>query len=102
MYLIEILLPRMDNAGHPFPMDAFDHVRQELADHYGGVTAFLRSPASGLWQDDSGILCSDDIVTFEVMSSTLDRTWWQSYRVQLEQRFRQKEIVVRAISFERL
>ncbi len=102
MYLIDILLPRMDNGGNAFPAVDFENVREELASHFGGVTAFLRSAASGLWQDDSGELCRDEIVIFEVMTEQLDREWWKDYRTQLEKRFRQKEIVLRAVTFERL
>ena len=102
MHLIDILLPRMDNSGAAFPAEDFEMARQELAQKFGGVTAFLRSPAAGLWQDDSGAFCSDEIVIFEVMTDSLDRSWWQNYRRQLEARFRQKEIVIRAVLLERI
>jgi hypothetical protein len=36
------------------------------------------------------------------MTESLDRDWWRNYREELTQRFRQQEIVFRAISFERL
>ncbi len=102
MHLVDILLPRMDNSGEPFAAHEFDRVREELVSRFGGVTAFLRSPASGLWHDDSGALCSDEIVIFEVMTQELDKEWWKAYRRQLEKRFRQKEIMMRAVAVERL
>ena len=102
MYLIELLLPTSDNTGQPFPRAEFDRVRHELTARFGGVTAFLRSPAVGLWADDSGEVRRDDLAIFEVMAGSLDRDWWRRYREQLEQRFRQEEIVMRASSFERL
>jgi len=102
MFLIEIFLPLYDNAGERFPRASFDAVRDELTARFGGVTAFLRSPAVGLWQDDAGVVRRDEIAIVEVMADTLDRDWWQAYRRTLEHRFRQDEIVVRAIRFDRL
>jgi hypothetical protein len=102
MYLIELFLPTYDNSGKPFPKSEFDRIRHELTARFGGVTAFLRSPAVGLWADDSGKVRRDDLAIFEVMADALDRDWWRQFRTQLEQRFRQEEIVMRASSFERL
>jgi hypothetical protein len=102
MHLVEFLLPTFDNEGRRFPKDGFDRVRQELIERFGGVTAFLRSPATGLWADEGGQVRRDDLAIFEVMVDTLDRAWWRQYREQLERRFRQKEVVMRATEVERL
>jgi hypothetical protein len=102
MFLVEFLLPVFDNHGVHIPKDEFGRVRRELTDRFGGVTAFMRSPAMGLWADESGAVRRDDLVSFEVMAESLDRDWWRDYRQQLARRFRQQEIVMRAISFERL
>ena len=42
------------------------------------------------------------MLLFEVMVERLDRTWWSGYRVELERRFRQERIVVRALGVEML
>jgi hypothetical protein len=102
VFLVEFLLPTADNHGERIPKEAFDRVRRELTERFGGVTAFMRSPAMGLWEDEGGVVRRDDLVTFEVMTETLDRDWWRSYREQLARRFRQQEIVMRASSFEPL
>jgi len=102
MYLIELLLPTYDNDGQRFPKSDLDRVRRELTGHFGGVTAFVRSPAVGLWTDEAGQVRRDELAIFEVMADTLDRDWWGDYRRQLERRFRQQEIVVRAMTFDRL
>ena len=102
MFLIEFFLPLLDNNGARFPKEEFERVRRELTERFGGVTAFMRSPAMGLWADDTGQVRRDDIVSLEIMTETLDRDWWRNYREQLGQRFRQQEIVMRASSFERL
>ncbi len=100
--LIEFLLPLFDNDGLRFPKDEFERVRSELTERFGGVTAFMRSPAMGVWADETGRVRRDDLVSFEVMTETLDRDWWRNYREQLGKRFRQQDIVMRASSFERL
>ena len=102
MFLISFLLPTFDNEGHRFPKDEFDRVRRELTDRFRGITAFMQSPATGLWADDQGVVRHDELVSFEVMTDNLDRDWWREYREQLGQRFRQEQIVMRASSFELL
>jgi len=102
VFLIEFFLPLFDNGGARFPKEEFERVRRELTERFGGVTAFMRSPAMGLWADDTGQVRRDDIVSLEIMTETLDRDWWRNYREQLDKRFRQQEIVMRASSFERL
>jgi hypothetical protein len=102
VFLVEFFLPLSDNEGHEFAREAFDRVRDELTDKFGGVTAFMRSPAAGHWEDDAGVVRRDELVSIEVMADALDREWWRNYREQLRARFRQQEIVMRASSFERL
>ncbi len=102
MHLIEILLPLSDNEGKPFAPELRSAVRDELVEHFGGVTAFTRSPAEGLWKEGGGEPDRDDIVILEVMADWLDRGWWRVYRSELERRFRQDEIVVRAREVELL
>jgi hypothetical protein len=102
MHIIEILLPLRDNEGRRFGAEAFARVREELVEHFGGLTAFTRSPAEGLWEQGEGERSRDEIVIFEVMADWLDRGWWRDYRAQLEDRFRQDEIVVRAREVELL
>jgi len=102
MHLIEILLPLSDNEGKSFGADLLAQVRDELVEHFGGVTAFTRNPAEGLWKDGGENPDRDDIVIFEVMADWLDRGWWRGYRTELERRFRQDEVVVRAIEVELL
>jgi hypothetical protein len=101
MYLVQILLPLTDNAGRRFDDAAFRHVRKELSDRFGGVTSFTRAPAQGMWKE-GGHVNRDDIVVFEVMARDIDRSWWEHYRADLEQRFDQETIVVRAIRVDML
>lgn len=102
MHLVELFLPLRDNAGTAFPKALYDTVRTELADVFGGVTAFTRAPAAGLWEDEAGEIQRDDVLLFEVMVDNVDHAWWRNYRESLEARFRQDEILVRATAVERL
>ena len=102
MHLVQLLLPLHDNAGVPFPRNAFEQVRAELTEHYGGVTAYLRAPASGVWTDEGGAVAREKVVMVEVMVRRLERRKWAQYRRLLEERFRQAEVVVRAIRIDRL
>jgi hypothetical protein len=101
MYLIQFLLPLRDNERRPFARADFDRVRAELIERFGGVTAFLQSPASGAWKEE-GETTHDEVVLMEVMAETLDRVWWKGYRAELERRFRQEAIMVRALGAEHL
>lgn len=95
MHLIQILLPLYDNSGASLPHELFGTLRQELTRAFGGLTAFTRAPAEGLWRDEGGTT-RDDVVIFEVMTERLDEAWWRSYRSELERRFRQDTVVIRA------
>lgn len=100
MKLVQIFLPLYDNQDRPFPKALFDEVRENLAQRFGGVTAFVRSPAVGVWEDDAGAMCRDDVVLFEVMVDAVDRDWWTGYRRTMEKAFSQESILVRVTGIE--
>ncbi|NNU63869.1 MULTISPECIES: hypothetical protein [Rhizobium] len=97
-FLVEILLPVIRGRCNRTNLDS---VRKELTERFGGITLHVNAPAEGLWEDD-GDVEEDRIIVVEVMVDDLDRAWWSSYRADLEVRFRQEEIVVRAGVIERL
>ncbi|HKS28848.1 MAG TPA: hypothetical protein VJS44_13570 [Pyrinomonadaceae bacterium] len=99
---MQLLLPLYDNEGKVFDRAMLDRVRNELTERFGGVTAYRRSPAEGLWQEDGGEVTRDDVVIYEVMTEELDRAEWKRYGQELAGRFRQQEMMIRAISVERL
>ena len=45
---------------------------------------------------DGGSTEHDDIVVIEVMAPTFDRGWWTSLKAQLEHRFSQDVVLIRA------
>jgi hypothetical protein len=102
MYLVQLLLPVYDNGGRAFPASHYTAVRDELAERFGGLTAYTRAPAEGLWSQPGEQPTRDDIVVYEVMVEQLDRGWWKRFRASLERKFSQQELVMRAQPVERL
>lgn len=102
MHLVQLLLPLYDNEGKGFSPEHYTTVRQELTKRFGGLTAYTRAPAQGLWSDDDGPPKRDDIIVYEVMTDALDRRWWREFRERLQAQFAQHELVVRSQEIERL
>ena len=104
MVLIQLLLPTALPRGAP-PSDAtvsLADTRRELAERFGGLTAYVRSPAKGTWTAPDGETEHDDVVMVEIVTDRFDRTWWRSYAATLARRFRQDTIHVRATLVELL
>ena len=108
MHLVQLLLPIYDNEGRPFPASHYASVRATLTERFGGMTAYTRAPAEGVWREEGATgeaaepPARDDIIVYEVMVDPLDGGWWSAYRAELERRFDQDELVVRAHRIERL
>ena len=101
MVLIQLLLP-MSGATGADGVAPLAETRRELAERFNGLTAYLRSPAKGLWTAPGGHTEQDDVVMVEVVTETFDRAWWQTYAATLAERFGQETIHVRALSVEML
>ena len=99
MVLVQLLLPTTAPAstGAVAPLA---QTRQELADRFKGITAYVRSPAKGLWTAPDGHREEDDVVMVEVVTRTFDRDWWRAYAVTLAKRFDQEAVHVRALSID--
>lgn len=95
MQLIQILLPVYNQDNELFPNNYFTNIREELTEKFGGITTYSRAPATGLWKENEDKTVKDAIIVYEVMAESLDRDWWQKYKLQLEKLFRQDEIIVR-------
>jgi hypothetical protein len=99
-YLVQLMLPLYDEAGQRFGREAYARVRSELTDTFGGTTAYTRAPAEGTWEDPAGHVHHDDVIVVEVMADSLDREWWGRYAGELETRFKQHTVLIRAIAIE--
>jgi hypothetical protein len=102
MHLVEIFLPLNRRDGTPQPGERFAELRRELIARFGGLTAFSRAPAEGLWADEGDRVERDRIVIFEVMAEEIDRRWWSALRERLERDLDQEEVLIRASAIERL
>ena len=102
MVLIQLLLPI--TAAHPQSGDAnaLTKTAQELVDAFGGLTAYTRSPAKGVWSSAAGAQDEDDVVMIEVVTERFDRVWWKAYAASLAARFAQDTIHVRSMPVELL
>jgi hypothetical protein len=101
MHIVQILLPISDNKGKPFPSSILKGVQTELASRFGGLTAYSRAPAQGIWTRPSS-RALDDIVVVEVMVDAMERDWWHAFRHRTEHLLKQHKLVVRAFKIEML
>lgn len=101
MHLIQILLPLYDNSHKPLPQSLYAELTAELTEKFGGVTAYTRAPAEGHWEQ-SGKDVRDEIAIFEVMIDQLDEEMWHAFRNALAARFKQGEIIIRALPMQLL
>ena len=101
-YLVQLLLPTHRQNGDSVAPEEFARVRVELTERFGGVTAYSRSPATGLWKRDDEEVERDQVIMIEVVVEVFDREWWARYREQLETRFGQQEVLARALAMERI
>ena len=100
MHLIQIFLPLSDDTGQRFQRDEYESVEQTFISRFNGFTAYRRAPAKGLWRSPSSQVQEDELIIYEVMAETVDRTWWTDYRKSLERQFKQQEVLIRAQSIE--
>jgi len=102
MQLIQLFLPLYDNDKRAFDGSVYDDLRSQLKDQFGGVTFYRNTPAEGLWKDETGRTNYDELIIAEVMIAEADKEWWQQFKERLEQIFKQQEILIRSIVFDKL
>jgi hypothetical protein len=102
MYLIQILFPLYDNRGRRLPKKLFEQTSCSLAKSHGGVMAYPRSPAMGLWNSRRSGLKRDQIVVFEVVTPNLKPKLWKKRRKTWQAAFRQDSILIRASRCQQL
>ena len=76
MYITQLLLPLTTNSGQQLPQAIFARVREELTVRFGGVTAYSRAPAEGLWVSKDTAVSRDEVIVVEVMAEEPDEAWW--------------------------
>jgi len=101
MHLVQLLLPLEGREGR-FERALFERLEEELTARFGGLTAYTRAPATGLWEEPSGKTIREQVVVYEVMAESLEPSWWAILRRRLERQFDQDELVIRAQEIQRL
>lgn len=100
MYLIQLLLPARASQSDTDTSEPVGQTRRELVDRFGGLTAYMRTPAQGVWTSPDGDRAHDDVVMVEVVAPEFDRAWWRDYSRTLARRFAQEAIHVRALQVD--
>lgn len=100
--LIQLLLPVTDNAGRRFPDSTWEALKDKLVERFGGVTAFLHTPAEGVWAPSPERRTAEDVFIVEVMSETFDAAWWSMLQRELETALDQEHVVIRVLGFREL
>ena len=101
MVLIQLLLP-LTTVGSADITAMLSRTQRELVEAFGGVTAYFRTPAHGVWTSAEGYREDDRMVMIEIVTRRFDRSWWRDYVDQLQNRFVQETIHVRATAIELL
>ena len=98
MFLIQVLLPVTGVTQEATA--SVTRTMRELAEQFEGLTAYMRSPAKGLWTAPDGHAERDDVMLVEIVTDAFDRGWWRAYQKSLAERFAQQEIHVRALTIQ--
>lgn len=93
--LIQIFLPLYDNDGSPFPQSEYKNLQSLLTEKFKGVTVYQRAPAKGLWKEDKETIVRDDLVIYEVVTESIDESFWSDLKEHLLRQYRQQEIMIR-------
>ena len=101
MFLIQLLLPT-GTVGRPAEEELLARTRAELIEAFGGVTAYIQTPAQGVWTAPGGRREYDEVVMIEIVTARFERGWWRAYCDTLARRFDQDAIHVRALQVEML
>lgn len=100
MHLVQLFIP-VGSGSTADSEQVITRVQDELTARYGGATAYVNSPAKGLWSK-GGDAEQDRVVIVEVMVEVLDRQWWHGYREQLRKLLGQEELLIRCLPTEKL
>lgn len=96
--MIQLYLPLYDPEGKAFPASAYEGIKKELTEKFGGLTMYTRSPAEGLWKENTQKTIKDDILIYEVIARELDQDFWPAYKNKLKKKFNQEELLIRCAS----
>jgi hypothetical protein len=95
MHIVNIYLPRVNNAGIEFNEEIYLSIRTELIQKFGGLTQYDQVPAVGYWKENADKSINKDLVIhYEVICNKLVKKFWAELRLRLENTFQQKQILI--------
>lgn len=98
MHLIQIFVPQFIKKKR-ISKKILEALAFELSQSFGGATAYLRSPALGLWKKRTK-LDREQILVFEVMVTRLQRREWAKRRLAWQKMFRQEKLLIRSLEID--
>ena len=95
MYIVNIYLPQVNNAGMLFNEEIYLNIRQELIQKFGGLTQYDQMPAIGYWKENADKPIHKDLVIhYEVICHRLTKKYWAELRTRLEHIFQQTQVLI--------
>ena len=98
--LFQIFLPLYNVEGEAFSKDLFDDFSKQFSEQFGGITAFSRSPVTGIWKKDGNDSEKDTLIIYEVIADHYDKQYWSATKSVLKHKFSQDEILIRCLTME--
>jgi inorganic pyrophosphatase len=92
---IELFIPLINPKGKPYNEEKYNRLNATLTKKFGGLTVYSRAPVEGLWKKSAHNTITDNMIIYEVMTSTIDRIFWNSFKKYVGKEFNQEEIVIR-------
>jgi hypothetical protein len=84
-FITQILLPKADNLGRPFGLEAYGDFETRMLRRYGGWTCI--GVAEGAWLSPSGQLYTEDHWVYEVGHKRQDLRFWRDEKGRLKAEF---------------
>jgi len=92
--LVQLFIPMYDQKGNHFPQRYYQNLNKELKERFGGLTVYNRTPATGLWEQDAKTTVRDELLVYEILTSSVENEYWQPLKAKLEKQFAQTELLV--------
>ena len=78
-----MLLPIRSATGDVIAPGVLGTTRAEILKQFGGLTAYVRAPASGAWTSPEGDVEEDNVVMIEILAQAFDRDYADTLKAVL-------------------
>jgi hypothetical protein len=100
MKLVQLYIPLASAGRAGASVANLKALQEQLTERFGGSTAMIGSPLRGLWRESGEEVEEDRIVVFEIILKCVEKRWWLNLKIELEEKFRQKEVLIRILPVE--